>query len=152
EPSIGLHARDVSRLAELCRELARAGNTVVIVEHDRSFIEAADYCVELGPGSGERGGEVIFAGPRDEVVRDLSSLTARYLAGRETIPLPLGRRDGSGNWLCLVGARAHNLKQLTARIPLHTLTCVTGVSGSGKSSLVHDTLYRAVARGFKTEF
>jgi excinuclease ABC subunit A len=152
EPSIGLHARDVSRLAELCRELARAGNTVVIVEHDRSFIESADYCVELGPGSGERGGEVIFAGPREEFERDLSSLTARYLAGRETIPLPLGRRDGSGHWLCLVGARAHNLKRLTARIPLHTLTCVTGVSGSGKSTLVHDTLYRAVARAFKTEF
>ncbi len=152
EPSIGLHARDVSRLAELCRELAYAGNTVVVVEHDRSFIEAADYCVELGPGSGERGGEVIFAGPRDEFARDPRSLTARYLSGRETIPLPLGRRDGSGRWLALVGARQHNLKAITARIPLHTLTCVTGVSGSGKSTLVHDTLYRAVARAFKAEF
>jgi excinuclease ABC subunit A len=152
EPSIGLHARDVSRLAELCRELAEAGNTVVVVEHDRSFIEAADYLVELGPGSGERGGEVIFAGPREDFLRDLSSLTARYLAGRETIPLPLGRRDGSGHWLSLVGARAHNLKRVTVRIPLHTLTCVTGVSGSGKSTLVHDTLYRGVTRAFKTEF
>jgi excinuclease ABC subunit A len=152
EPSIGLHARDVGRLAELCRELAYAGNTVVVVEHDRSFIEAADYCVELGPGSGERGGELVFAGPRDEFVRDTRSLTARYLSGREIIPLPLGRRDGSGHHLTLVGAREHNLKGLTVRIPLHTFTCVTGVSGSGKSTLVHDTLYRAVARAFKAEF
>ncbi|MBI3454758.1 MAG: excinuclease ABC subunit UvrA [Candidatus Rokubacteria bacterium] len=152
EPSIGLHARDVARLAELCRELAHSGNTVVVVEHDRSFIEGADYCVELGPGSGERGGEVVFAGPREEFLRDPRSLTARYLSGRESIPLPLGRREGSGQWLTLVGARQHNLKRLTVRIPLHTLTCVTGVSGSGKSTLVHDTLYRAVARAFKAEF
>ena len=151
EPSIGLHARDVSRLAELSRELAYAGNTVVVVEHDRSFIEAADYCVELGPASGERGGEVIVAAPREEFVRDARSLTARYLAGRETIPLPVARRDGSGRWLTLRGAREHNLKSITARIPLHTLTCVTGVSGSGKSTLVHDTLYRAVARAFRTD-
>jgi excinuclease ABC subunit A len=151
EPSIGLHARDVARLAELCRELAHAGNTVVVVEHDRSFIESADYCVELGPGSGERGGEIMFAGPREEFVKDPRSLTARYLSGRESIPLPLGRRDGSGDFLTLVGAREHNLKDLTVRIPLHTLTCVTGVSGSGKSTLVHDTLYRAVARGFRED-
>jgi excinuclease ABC subunit A len=151
EPSIGLHARDVARLAELCRELAHGGNTVVVVEHDRSFIEAADYCVELGPGSGERGGEIVFAGPREEFVKDPRSLTARYLSGREAIPLPLGRRDGSGDWLTLVGAREHNLKDLTVRLPLHTLTCVTGVSGSGKSTLVHDTLYRGVARAFKSE-
>jgi excinuclease ABC subunit A len=152
EPSIGLHARDVARLAELCRDLARAGNTVVVVEHDRTFIEAADHCVELGPGSGERGGEIVFAGPREEFLRDMRSLTARYLAGRETIPLPAGRREGDGRWLTLVGARAHNLRGLTVRIPLQTLTCVTGVSGSGKSTLVHDTLYRALARGFKTDF
>ena len=152
EPSIGLHPRDVARLAELCRELAHAGNTVVVVEHDRTFIEAADHCVELGPGSGDRGGEIVFAGPRDEFLRDMRSLTARYLAGRETIPLPLGRREGSGQWLTVVGAREHNLRGLTVRIPLHTLTCVTGVSGSGKSTRVHDTLYRAVARAFKADF
>jgi excinuclease ABC subunit A len=152
EPSIGLHARDVGRLAELTRELARSGNTVVVVEHDRTFIEAADYVVELGPGSGERGGEVVFAGWQADFARHPRSLTARYLADREVIPVPTRRRPGDGRFLTLVGARAHNLKGLTVRIPLGTLTCVTGVSGSGKSTLVHDTLYRAVARAFKTEF
>jgi excinuclease ABC subunit A len=151
EPSIGLHARDTARLAELCRELATAGNTVVIVEHDRSFIESADYVIEMGPGSGERGGAVVFAGTQAEFARDPRSLTARYLTGRETIPLPLSRREGR-RALVLQGARAHNLKNVTLRLPLHTLTCVTGVSGSGKSTLVHDTLYRAVARHFKVEF
>jgi excinuclease ABC subunit A len=151
EPSIGLHARDVARLAELCRELAHGGNTVVVVEHDRSFIEAADYCVELGPASGERGGEVIAAAPREEFLRDTRALTPRYLAGRLTIPVPAARRDGSGRWLALIGARENNLKGITARIPLHTLTCVTGVSGSGKSTLIQDTLYRAVARVFRTD-
>jgi excinuclease ABC subunit A len=152
EPSIGLHARDVTRLAELCRELAHAGNTVVVVEHDRTFIEAADHCVELGPGSGERGGEIVFTGPREEFLRDMRTLTARYLSGRESIPLPAGRREGDGRWLTVVGACEHNLRRVTARIPLGTLTCITGVSGSGKSTLVHDTLYRAVARAFKTAF
>ncbi len=151
EPSIGLHARDTTRLAELCRELAGAGNTVVIVEHDRSLIEAADYLIEMGPGSGERGGSVVFAGSQSEFLTDPRSLTARYLSGRETIPLPLSRREGR-RALVLRGARAHNLKNLSVRIPLGTFTCVTGVSGSGKSTLVHDTLYRAVARHFKTEF
>jgi excinuclease ABC subunit A len=151
EPSIGLHARDTARLAELCRELAAAGNTVVIVEHDRSFIESADYLIEMGPGSGEHGGTVVFAGTQAEFSRDPRSLTARYLTGRETIPPPLSRREGR-RALVLRGARAHNLKDVTLRIPLHTFTCVTGVSGSGKSTLVHDTLYRAVARHFKVEF
>ncbi|PYM08492.1 MAG: excinuclease ABC subunit A [Candidatus Rokuibacteriota bacterium] len=151
EPSIGLHARDTARLADLCGELAHAGNTVVIVEHDRGFIEAADYIVEVGPGSGERGGEIVFSGTPDEFRRDTRSLTARYLTGRETIPIPFTRREGRRH-LVLSGAREHNLKDVTLRLPLQTLTVISGVSGSGKSTLVHDTLYRAVARAFKVEF
>ena len=151
EPSIGLHPRDTMRLVELCRELARAGNTVVVVEHDRDFIAAADHVVELGPGSGERGGEIVFSGPQAEFVKATRSLTARYVTGLETIPVPPFRRTGRRH-LVLVDAREHNLKGVTLRVPLHTLTVVSGVSGSGKSTLVHDTLYRAVARAFKAEF
>jgi excinuclease ABC subunit A len=151
EPTIGLHARDIARLADLCRELAQAGNTVVVVEHDRAFIEAADHVVELGPGSGDRGGEIVFNGSQEEFRGNPRSLTARYLTGREIIAVPAKRRKPR-RWLSLVGAREHNLRDVTFRVPLGTLTAVTGVSGSGKSTLVHDTLYRAVARAFKADY
>jgi excinuclease ABC subunit A len=151
EPSIGLHPRDVARLAAIIRELAGAGNTVVLVEHDRSLIEAADHVVELGPGAGRQGGRVVFAGPLAEFRGRADSPTARVLAGHDPIPVPARRRPGSGRALVVRGARANNLQGIDVRIPLGTFTCVTGVSGSGKSTLVHDTLYRALARRFRVE-
>lgn len=151
EPTIGLHPRDTSTLATILQELAQAGNTVVVVEHDRQMIQAADHVVEMGPWSGEKGGEVVCSAPRSRFLADSRSLTARYLRGDEVIPVPRGRRSGNGKSLVIVGAAEHNLKDLTVRLPLHMLICVTGVSGSGKSTLVQDTLYRAVARAFRVE-
>ncbi len=151
EPTIGLHARDTATLAKILRDLADAGNTVVVVEHDQPMILAADHVIELGPWSGEKGGEVVCAAAREEFLADQRSLTARYLRGEETIPVPRIRRPGNGKALIVAGAREHNLQDLTVRFPLRMLTCVTGVSGSGKSSLVEDIVYRAVARAFRVE-
>jgi excinuclease ABC subunit A len=150
EPTIGLHARDTAMLASIMRDLADAGNTVVVVEHDTQMMLAADYLVEMGPFSGERGGAIVSAGSREQFLADAHSLTARYLRGAEHIPVPSVRRRGNGKALVLAGAREHNLKDVTARFPLGMLICVTGVSGSGKSTLVRDTLYCAVARAFRT--
>ncbi|MBI5166315.1 MAG: excinuclease ABC subunit UvrA, partial [candidate division NC10 bacterium] len=152
EPTIGLHPRDTGRLAEIVKDLAGAGNTVVVVEHDRTLMETADYLVELGPRAGEGGGKVVFAGPPAAFLQNRDSLTARYLRGEEVIPLPSRRRPGNGQFLELEGAQENNLKGINVKIPLHTFTCITGVSGSGKSTLVHDTLYKALARAFKVEF
>lgn len=151
EPTIGLHARDTAMLASILRDLAEAGNTVVVVEHDKQMMLAADYLVELGPSSGEKGGDVVYAAPREQFVADQRPLTSRYLRGEERIPVPLVRRRGNGKSLILAGACKHNLKDVTVRFPLGMLICITGVSGSGKSTLVQDTLYRAVARAFRTE-
>jgi excinuclease ABC subunit A len=148
EPSIGLHPRDTGRLAEIVRELAKGGNTVVMVEHDRTLIETADHVVELGPGAGERGGRVVFTGSKAEFMKS-ACLTARYLKGSESIPLPTRRRKQERKFLEIEGASEHNLKNIDVRIPLRTLTCVTGVSGSGKSTFIEDTLYRALALAFK---
>jgi excinuclease ABC subunit A len=140
EPTIGLHPADTDRLLALLRRLADAGNTVVVVEHDPAAIRAADWMVELGPGSGKAGGRLVYQGPVAGV-RDAGTLTGQYLSGEKRIGVPSARRAAK-RWLTLTGARLHNLAGVDTRIPLGTLTAVTGVSGSGKSTLVHDILYR----------
>ncbi|GAB4319354.1 MAG: excinuclease ABC subunit UvrA [Candidatus Sumerlaeia bacterium] len=145
EPSIGLHARDHHRLLGLLEKLRDQGNTIIVVEHDEATIRRADWVLDLGPGAGREGGLIVAAGPPAAIAADPASLTGRYLSGAAAIPLPPGRRRPRG-WLTIEGACQHNLKNVTARFPLGCLTCVTGVSGSGKSSLAIDTLYAALAR------
>jgi excinuclease ABC subunit A len=150
EPSIGLHQRDNGRLLDTLKGLRDLGNTVMVVEHDAETIRQADYVVDLGPGAGVHGGELVAAGPLPEILKNSRSLTARYLRGDLSIPVPPKRVEPSGErgWLEVLGARENNLQNLNARIPLGTFTCVTGVSGSGKSTLVDDILRRALFRKF----
>ncbi|MEG9267895.1 excinuclease ABC subunit UvrA [Qipengyuania sp. Mu-71] len=146
EPSIGLHQRDNDRLLETLKRLRDLGNTVIVVEHDEDAIRAADYVVDLGPGAGVHGGEVVAEGTLKQVLKSKKSLTAAYLTGRREIAVPPKRRKGNGHKLTVHGARANNLANVTASLPLGTFTCVTGVSGSGKSSFTIDTLYASAAR------
>jgi excinuclease ABC subunit A len=146
EPSIGLHQRDNDRLLETLKRLRDLGNTVIVVEHDEDAIRAADHIVDLGPGAGVHGGEIVAQGTLKDILKAKGSLTADYLTGRRKIDIPAKRRKGNGHHITVKNARANNLKGVTAKFPLGTFTCVTGVSGSGKSSLTIDTLQAGAAR------
>jgi excinuclease ABC subunit A len=147
EPSIGLHQRDNHRLIDSLRKLRDSGNSVVVVEHDKEMMLASDYIVDMGPFAGERGGEVVFEGLPDEMLRQ-HTLTSNYLNGRLEIALPEKRRAGNGKQLVIEGASGNNLKEVTATFPLGMLICVTGVSGSGKSTLINETLQPILSQQF----
>lgn len=146
EPSIGLHARDNERLLNTLTSMRDLGNTVLVVEHDEETIRRADWIVDLGPGAGENGGTVVAEGTPEQILKDKASLTGAYLSGRKQIAVPNKRREGNGRSIVIHGARQNNLKNLTVEIPLGKLICITGVSGSGKSSLMNEILYKALAR------
>lgn len=150
EPSIGLHQRDHQKLLQALFRIRDLGNSVIVVEHDSDTIHAADYVIDIGPGAGINGGQVVFSGPPQALALDESSLTGQYLSGRLSITVPTQRRKGNGHRISLVGATCHNLKNITVDLPLGCFTCITGVSGSGKSSLVIDTLYRALSNHMRS--
>ena len=145
EPSIGLHQRDNERLIATLKRLRDLGNTVIVVEHDEDTMRAADYVVDVGPGAGIHGGNIVFSGTVPELEECTESITSDYLTGRKKIPIPEKRRSGNGNFLEIKGAAENNLKKINVKIPLGTFTCVTGVSGSGKSSFVNDIVYKVLA-------
>ena len=145
EPGIGLHPRDNQKLLSSLHKLRDAGNTVVVVEHDRATMLAADYLIDLGPGAGRLGGEIVFAGPPSEV-KKAHTITANYLNNIKKIEVPIVRRKGNGKHIQLIGAKGNNLKNVSVSLPLGSFICVTGVSGSGKSSLINDTLVPALSR------
>jgi len=145
EPSIGLHPRDNDRLLTTLKGLRDIGNTVLVVEHDDDTIRTADWVIDLGPGAGEHGGHIIAEGTPEQIISHPKSLTGAYLSGRKQVPVPKKRREGNGKMLTVMGARANNLKDITVNIPLGKFVCITGVSGSGKSSLMSDVLYNALA-------
>ena len=142
EPSIGLHQRDNDKLLDTLRRLRDLGNTLIVVEHDEDTMRAADWLIDIGPGAGALGGQVVSAGTPEQVMADPNSLTGQYLSGKKRIEVPACRRAGNGKWLTVRGARENNLKNIDVSVPLGTLTCVTGVSGSGKSSLVNEIIFK----------
>ncbi|HET9494504.1 MAG TPA: excinuclease ABC subunit UvrA, partial [Chloroflexia bacterium] len=146
EPSIGLHQRDNARLINTLIRLRDLGNTLIVVEHDEETMRVADWLIDIGPGAGEHGGEIVAQGTFDEVLNDGDSITAAYLRGERTIPVPRKRRKGSGNSIVVRGAHENNLKHISVEFPLGRFICVTGVSGSGKSTLVHEVLSRKLAQ------
>ena len=146
EPTVGLHPADDARLIDTLNRLRELGNTVVVVEHDEAVMRAADYIVDLGPGAGEHGGNIVACGTIDDIMEHPDSLTGKYLSGRKKIPLPEKRRDPNGHHLMIKGALENNLKGVDVEIPLGMLVCVTGVSGSGKSTLVYEVLYKKLAQ------
>ena len=146
EPSIGLHPRDNKRLLKTLEGLRDIGNTVLVVEHDSETIETADWILDLGPGAGEHGGELVAEGTVEDILAHPSSITGAYLSGRVQVPIPEQRRTGNGAYLTIIGARQHNLKDIDVKIPLGRLSCITGVSGSGKSTLMVDILYQSLAK------
>jgi excinuclease ABC subunit A len=150
EPTVGLHARDTERVAGIMKQLSDLGNTVIVVEHDRGIIESAEWIIELGPGGGHKGGEVVFDGPVSSFMES-DTLTSRYMSGTERVGIPARTRSPLAGSLAVYGARGNNLKGVNFHIPLNRLTVVTGVSGSGKSSLVVGTLYRALAKKFMSD-
>ena len=144
EPSIGLHQRDNDRLIKSLKDMVNLGNTLIVVEHDTDTMLASDYLVDVGPGAGRNGGEIVACGTPEEVMKNKNSLTGRYLIGKERIEVPKKRRKGNGKFIEITGAKEHNLKNVDVKIPLGKFVCVTGVSGSGKSSLVNEILYKSV--------
>ncbi len=150
EPSIGLHQRDNDKLLATLKRLRDIGNTLIVVEHDEDTIRAADYIVDVGPGAGVHGGEIVAAGSLQDIINEPRSMTGQYLSGARHIPVPSIRRTGTGQFLTVKGARQNNLKNIDVKFPLGVFTCVTGVSGSGKSSLVNELLYKALAQKLST--
>lgn len=146
EPSIGLHQRDNNRLIAALEEMRDLGNTLIVVEHDEDTMLAADYIIDIGPGAGAHGGQVVAAGTPEEIMKDDKSLTGQYLSGKKFIPIPLERRKETKRFLEVIGAEENNLKQIDVKIPLGVFTCVTGVSGSGKSTLVNEVIYKKLAQ------
>ncbi|PTB84364.1 excinuclease ABC subunit UvrA, partial [Pseudidiomarina aestuarii] len=146
EPSIGLHQRDNERLLKTLTHLRDLGNTVIVVEHDEDAIRAADHVIDIGPGAGVHGGQIVAQGRYEDILDAEGSLTADYLSGRKAIAIPEQRHKPGKQWLTLSGATGNNLKDVEVKLPIGLMTCVTGVSGSGKSTLINDTLFRIAHR------